>query len=264
MYHYGQISFDLYWSVFILAVSIFLGDVADVCALGSGRPVAIFERDFDTDLPDVDDPEELELWQNHASPSLQGDDFPHKMDSVTSYTISCFNESAKLCKYISLHSQPYRSDCFMVLLAVIMGMIIQAIYAIRSVPSRHAEFAKFDKTLSKWYLELPEHLSFDPAAPKNPCPAPPILTLHMQYWCTVLLLHRPLYAFFSLISTKLHHRSSLLRSIRHINADSNKQAASPAISSPKEGERGSSSRKNYDMCVQAANHITSIGKFASI
>lgn len=63
--------------------------------------MAIFERDFDTDLPSVEDPEELELWRNHPSPSLQGDDDDDddpKMDPVTSHTISCFNESAKLCK----------------------------------------------------------------------------------------------------------------------------------------------------------------------
>lgn len=79
-------------------------------------------------------------------------------------------------------------------IAMILSMIMQAIYAIRPAPSRHVEFAKYDKALSKWYLELPSHLSFDPAAPKVPSPAPHILTLHMQYWCTVLLLHRPLYA----------------------------------------------------------------------
>lgn len=69
--------------------------------------------------------------------------------------------------------------------------MVQAIYAVRPVSSRYAESVVLEGLLDKWYLELPEHLRYDTSAPKV-TPLPHILTLHMQYWCAVLLLHRPL------------------------------------------------------------------------
>ena len=74
--------------------------------------------------------------------------------------------------------------------------ICQAIYSIKPASNRPAELARLDSQLTKWLLELPEPLRYDPASPKNPPPPPHILTLHMQYWCTVLLLHRPLWVLF--------------------------------------------------------------------
>lgn len=69
---------------------------------------------------------------------------------------------------------------------------MQCLYAIKPPSYRHQELQRFEKMLSKWYLDLPEHLRYDPATQKNTVPLPHVLTLHMQYWCTVLLLHRPL------------------------------------------------------------------------
>lgn len=76
--------------------------------------------------------------------------------------------------------------------AIILSMIMQCLYAIKAPVYRQSEFSRFEKLLSKWYLDLPDYLRHDPAASKNAAPLPHILTLHMQYWCTVLLLHRPL------------------------------------------------------------------------
>ena len=70
-------------------------------------------------------------------------------------------------------------------------MIIQAIYAVRPVNSRHGESVFLEGILDKWLYELPEHLRYEPTSSKM-VPLPHVLTLHMQYWCTVLLLHRPL------------------------------------------------------------------------
>ncbi|KAI0640400.1 fungal-specific transcription factor domain-containing protein [Trametes meyenii] len=189
-----------------------------VCAY-IGRPVAICERDFDTELPLEEDAEEMEAWRPHPAPLVMDDVAESRRDEVSPVPgriISCFNECAKL--------------------SVILSQICQTIYAIKPATSRPAELTKLDQALTRWSLELPEHLRFDPAAPKSPPPPPHILTLHMQYWCTVLLLHRPF--------------------IRHIQ-DSTKPM-SPSASSVKEAEIRASSRKHYDMCVQAANHITSI------
>jgi hypothetical protein len=71
-------------------------------------------------------------------------------------------------------------------------MVIQAIYAVHPTTSRHSESLHLESLLDRWYIELPEHLRHEPGRAKLPPPLPHILTLHMQYWCTVLLLHRPL------------------------------------------------------------------------
>jgi hypothetical protein len=77
-------------------------------------------------------------------------------------------------------------------LAGLLSMIVQSIYAVHPVSSRHAESVYLESLLDKWYIELPEHLRHEPGSAKHPVSLPHILTLHMQYWCAVLLLHRPL------------------------------------------------------------------------
>ncbi|KAH9847011.1 fungal-specific transcription factor domain-containing protein [Lenzites betulinus] len=185
-----------------------------------GRPVAICERDFDTELPLEEDAEEMERWRPHEAPPPEGEADPGEarwaeLPAAPGRILSCFNERAKL--------------------SVILSEICQSIYAIRPPASRPAELVRLDSLLTKWSLELPEHLRFDCAAPRVPPPPPNILTMHMQYWCTVLLLHRPF--------------------IHHIQ-DSSKPM-SPA-GTAKEAEIRANSRQHYDMCVQAANHITTI------
>ena len=87
-------------------------------------------------------------------------------------------------------------------LAGILSSIMRVIYAVRSFPttssgtssSRETEkqVTTLESILNEWYLNLPEHLSYDIAASPVNLPPPHVLTLHMQYWCAVLLLHRPL------------------------------------------------------------------------
>ncbi|KAK0469332.1 fungal-specific transcription factor domain-containing protein [Desarmillaria tabescens] len=169
-----------------------------------GRPLAIFERDFDTQLPGELDAEELEDWKPRT-PLMQD---TREKSGRPSYIISCFNASATLSGIIS--------------------MIVQAIYAVRPVSSRHAESVYLESMLDKWYLELPAHLQHDPVSLKHPVPLPHVLTLHMQYWCAVLLLHRPF--------------------IRHVIRSPN----------PNEEDGRTASQKSYELCVGAANHITAI------
>lgn len=79
------------------------------------------------------------------------------------------------------------------LVAIILGEVVQLIYAVRPDPGRHSESIRLGALLDKWLLDLPEHLRFDPSSWKKPHPPSPfVMTLHMQYWCVVLLLHRPL------------------------------------------------------------------------
>lgn len=170
-----------------------------------GRPLMIFERDFDTPLPSEDDPEELEEWtgstaSNQATPS-------------PAYRISCFNASSTL--------------------SGVLSTIVQNIYAVRPVTSRHAESIVLEGLLDKWYLDLPEHLRYDPnTGNAKPTPLPHILTLHMQYWCAVLLLHRPF------IRSNYTGRS---------RSEDGEDAEVVAIAA-----------KNYELCAGAANRITAI------
>jgi hypothetical protein len=77
--------------------------------------------------------------------------------------------------------------------ANILSEVVQAIYAVRPDERRHSESIRLGALLDKWLLDLPEHLRFDPSNWKRPHPPSPfVLTLHLQFWCVVLLLHRPL------------------------------------------------------------------------
>ncbi|KAI3613223.1 hypothetical protein WG66_001383, partial [Moniliophthora roreri] len=169
-----------------------------------GRPLMIFERDFDTLLPNEDDPEELDDWIPHT------EDQGRATSRVPGKIVTCFNAAA--------------------ILSGILSMIMQAIYAVRPVCSRHGESIFLEGILDKWYHELPEHLRHEPLSSKVPLPH--VLTLHMQYWCAVLLLHRPF--------------------IRNMY-----QAKSPERS--EDGEARALAEKNYELSAGAANHITTIG-----
>ncbi|KAJ7726934.1 hypothetical protein B0H16DRAFT_262071 [Mycena metata] len=177
-----------------------------------GRPLAIFERDFDTSLPSESDAEEMEEW---APPQ----DAPVSAAPRPGRVISCFNASARL--------------------AGILSQIVQSIYALRPAASRHAELVVLDGQLDKWRLGLPAHLQHDPAmrsATGAVVPLPQVLTLHMQYWCAVLLLHRP---------------------IRQNGAKGHKHPA------PEEGDVRGGAEKSYELCAGAANHITTIATLYS-
>ncbi|KAF5384170.1 hypothetical protein D9615_003165 [Tricholomella constricta] len=173
-----------------------------------GRPLMIFERDFDTTMPNEDDPEEVEEWAPSSFP--ENSEMP---PPVPGRIISCFNASARL--------------------SCILSMIVQAIYAVRPTSSRHSESKFLEGLLDKWYHELPGHLRYDPGSTKRPTPPPHVLTLHMQYWCAVLLLHRPF------IRNDLYHSRSK-------NPEESDDIEVRALA-----------EKSYELCAGAANHITS-------
>ncbi|KAJ7076495.1 fungal-specific transcription factor domain-containing protein [Mycena belliarum] len=176
-----------------------------------GRPLAIFERDFDTSLPSEADPEEMEVSVMPEGPRISVGLRPGRV-------ISCFNASAKLSS--------------------ILSQIVQSIYALRPAGSRHAELLVLDGQLEKWLLALPAHLRHDPAGAHAEVPLPQVLTLHMQYWCAVLLLHRPF--------------------IRQ-NAGRSKNSPAPDDGSDVRGR----AEKSYELCAGAANHITTIAMLYS-
>ncbi|KAE9408528.1 hypothetical protein BT96DRAFT_970469 [Gymnopus androsaceus JB14] len=161
-----------------------------------GRPLMIFERDFDTALPDEQDEPDVRVTQIGTL--------------IPGTTISCFNAAA--------------------VLSGIFSMIIQAIYAIRPVSSRHGQAVFLEGVLDKWYYRLPEELQHDPQSLKPQKTLPAVLALHMQYWCVVLLLHRPFI----------------------------RRGLEKTLNTSEDFDTHSVSEKSYELCASAANHITSI------
>ena len=112
-----------------------------------------------------------------------------RLQAVPGRSISCFNASATLCpSYFPLFVGTFPLTP---LPANILSMIIQAVYSVRSGPTPDDEVQYLEGLLDRWYIALPEHLRRDPGFANQTAPLPHVLALHMQYWCAVLLLHRP-------------------------------------------------------------------------
>lgn len=180
-----------------------------------GRPLGICEHDFDTDLPSESDVEESEHWLPHGSRPLADLGSHPKSEKVSQKPgriISTFNASAKLSS--------------------LLGEVVTNLYAPRSISSRHSARANLESQLDKWFIELPETLRLDNGGEISP---PHILTLHMQYWCAVLLLHRPF--------------------IRPLDPAKTK---SPDSTDESRKEARATTARCHELCAGAANHITSI------
>ena len=81
-------------------------------------------------------------------------------------------------------------------LAAIQSEIMEKIYPVRQradiSPRKLVE--ELEGKLYQWRFDLPQHLMFDPNAHDDGkfVPLPHILTLHVEYFASVLLLHRAL------------------------------------------------------------------------
>ncbi|KAH7101246.1 fungal-specific transcription factor domain-containing protein [Auriculariales sp. MPI-PUGE-AT-0066] len=175
-----------------------------------GRPLGIDEREFDTPLPAEVEQEEQELWENH--PSLKEQEVKP--------------EYAK-DEYCALPGRPIATFNAAASLACIIGSIVQCLYSVRHGNSSISTTAvELEKKLDMWWIDLPDQLRYDPAVRRLPIPPPHILTLHMNHWTAVLLLHRPFIA------------------MKHA-VDGNEDPASA---------------KAWDLCVSAATHISTLVK----
>ena len=79
-----------------------------------GGPVAITERDFDTELPSVENGEESELWRPHPSRPVQegvGGAQSQEVTPTPGHILTYFNEFAKLCKYCLDFDSGSEVDC---------------------------------------------------------------------------------------------------------------------------------------------------------
>ena len=76
---------------------------------------------------------------------------------------------------------------------MITGEVLATLYRVsraNRLPSRTLREELYQRLL-QWQLDLPEYLNHSPMSTRR-CPAPPVLAMHIQYWATVLLVHRPL------------------------------------------------------------------------
>ncbi|TDL17280.1 hypothetical protein BD410DRAFT_730171 [Rickenella mellea] len=188
------------WTMFYLIVP---GICPYFLVRSSRRPVAIREREFDTGLPSEDERDEVEQWQPHRSVSQRA-----RYGPVVSHTLSCFNAATTL--------------------SIIQGCIVDQIYPVRKTPNARQmkDLSGLETRLGQWYRNLPKHLHYD-VSNNSPVPPPHILTLHVQYWCSVLLLHRRF---------------------------AERPGSQPAPQSP----RNTESSKAFDLCRHAATKITDI------
>jgi hypothetical protein len=77
-------------------------------------------------------------------------------------------------------------------IATIHGAIMEDVYTVKPRRDRRALAASLERKLDLWYLDLPANLQWEYNISTHPCPPPHVMLLHMEYWCSVLLLNRPL------------------------------------------------------------------------
>ncbi|EIW62469.1 uncharacterized protein TRAVEDRAFT_160349 [Trametes versicolor FP-101664 SS1] len=137
-------------------------------ALFLGRTISIHEGDFSTPLLDIPPDDMDHMWQPCPPDPRYGTIAP---------------VPAVHFGYLRHISALY----------VITGEVLAKVYRVsraHTVPPRAIRQELYSRLL-QWALELPEHLQYNPTASSRPCPAPHVLIMHVQYWATVLLLHRP-------------------------------------------------------------------------
>lgn len=149
------------------------------------------ERDYCTSLPSEDEPDENEQWRPLRPDGTEWSS-PPKADSdqisspnlaryppTRTNAISCFNAAGALAVIINRVSDGVPSPSVPRLfftdrfLFVSSLQIITNIYAIRvRVLGQSSEtlLSLLDQSLASWYLALPPHLAYNPAAKKVPPP----------------------------------------------------------------------------------------------
>ncbi|KAI0373611.1 hypothetical protein BV20DRAFT_937410 [Pilatotrama ljubarskyi] len=136
-------------------------------ALFLGRTIAVHEGDFSTPLLEVPADDAEQMWQPCPVDPRYGTVAP-----VPAVRIG----------YLRHISSLY----------VITGEILANVYRVsraHTVPSRALRQQLYSRLL-QWALELPDHLNYSVKSAR-PSPAPHVLVMHIQYWASVLLLHRP-------------------------------------------------------------------------
>ncbi|KAA1086544.1 hypothetical protein PGT21_002767 [Puccinia graminis f. sp. tritici] len=195
-----------------------------------GRPMMIFERDYDTAFPSTDEPDEHEPWSGCMPKKSLMDLPPANLNYRNAVQDRQVNELAEVevADPIAVEELSSRADCpsqdpnvtaeqkihtvscfnRAASLSVLISRIVANIYAIRiRVIGQSSEtlLSLLDQNLARWYLDLPEQLHYKPQSiPSRPtkaggkshesnkrAPTPHLLTLHAQFYTALILLHRP-------------------------------------------------------------------------
>ncbi|KAG8967666.1 hypothetical protein FRC03_009503 [Tulasnella sp. 419] len=199
----------------------------------NGRPITIHEREYDTPYPEGDEEEDTELWQEHPSAPPGGGE---PINPNTVYTPQPIRATA--CNRAA-HS-----------LGRIGSAVLDGLYSIKpkSLAVRHLLRDRLSRKLDKWYNDLDDCLRFDNPSARTYIRTPATVDLHMQYWATVLLLHRPF------IKLKEGKGAPIIAS------------SSPGTTSESQQRRSAHplrddtavSAKAYSACLAAAQHITAL------
>ncbi|KDE03870.1 hypothetical protein MVLG_05692 [Microbotryum lychnidis-dioicae p1A1 Lamole] len=147
-----------------------------------GRPGTIHERDYDTSFPSEDEPDEHEQF------------VPLRPDGTEWTCPPKSPESEAVPTRAYPQAKVHAMSCFSAAgaLAVVINRIIANIYAIRiRVLGQSSEtlLSLLDQSLASWYLALPPQLVYSPASKR--VPPPHVLSLHLQFYSALILLHRP-------------------------------------------------------------------------
>ncbi|TNY20133.1 fungal-specific transcription factor domain-containing protein [Rhodotorula diobovata] len=158
-----------------------------------GRPGTIHERDYDCGFPSEDEPDEHEQWRPIRLDGTEWTAPPNVNRTHPGSGETVAEDNAKFLKAYP-PTRAHTLSCFNAAgaLAVIINRIISNIYAIRiRVLGQSSEtlLSLLDQSLASWYLALPPHLQYNPASSK--VPPPHILSLHLQFYSSLILLHRP-------------------------------------------------------------------------
>ncbi|KAI0756844.1 fungal-specific transcription factor domain-containing protein [Daedaleopsis nitida] len=134
-------------------------------AVWLGRPITFRANDYSTPIPDIDEVDEEEPWHPYP-PGEKGEYVPQPSKLMSTFQRACH-------------------------LSVIITDIMDKIYPVQSVAgtSPRTLFEHLETRLSKWFIELPEHLRFSPNE-KTAAVLPHVLVLYIEYHAAVLLLHR--------------------------------------------------------------------------
>ncbi|KZT23091.1 hypothetical protein NEOLEDRAFT_1136960 [Neolentinus lepideus HHB14362 ss-1] len=130
-----------------------------------GRPLTIQYDDYDVALPTAADGDGNDLWQ-----PVQNDPSSQTFSPVPSRVMECFSCAASL--------------------STIMGDIVRDMYPVKRRASiATGTFQGLDTRLRQWYNGLPPSFRYETPAALTAAP-PHIMSLHVEYWYTMLLLHR--------------------------------------------------------------------------
>ena len=155
---------------------------------------------------------------------------------------------------------------------IITGEVLAKIYRVSraNVPPSRDVREELHQRLTQWSAELPDRLNYGVKSGR-PCPPPHVLALHIQYWATTLLMHRPLWVIFgsskfSMSSLTGFAKASPRAQSMFAHSRMHYPSLTPSISmaslargGPAALDQDTIAWQSFDICQSAANQIGSYG-----